>query len=116
MRYYSTTLCTNIERGRGLRLLYALFFFIPKANPDFEPLYPQVRRWYVEVGDKGTAVRGIGLNDQGAAITVGPWDRNFGFWTDSPDGPFPAESAQEISHDEFNDAWASFFEGLRKGA
>ena len=38
MRYYSTTLCTNIERGRGLRLLYALFFFIPKANPDFEPL------------------------------------------------------------------------------
>lgn len=97
-----------------MRLAYLVLFFIPKANPDFEPLYPKIRRWFVEVDDKGEAVREIGLNEQGVAITVGPWERNFGFWTDSP-GPFPAESAQEISQAEFEHMWASFG-GLKSGA
>ena len=115
MRWYSTTLATDFPGDDWrVRLLYVVLFFIPKANPDFEPLYPKVRRWLVEVDDDGESVREIGLDEHGAAITVGPWERNYGLWTDSP-GPFPAESAQEISQAEFDRVWASF-QGLNCGA
>ena len=115
MRYYSTRLATNIPGPDWrVRLFCLLFFFIPRANPEFELFFPKVRRWYVEVDESGNAVRELGLNEQGAPITAGPWERNFGFWADSP-GPFPADSAEELSQVTFEQMWALFV-GNRRGA
>lgn len=115
MHYYSTTLATNIpEPDWRTRLFVLLFFFVPRANPDFEPLFPRVRRWFVEVDETGNSTRELGLDEQGTPITAGPWERNFGFWTDSP-GPFPTDSAEQLSQAKFEQAWASFA-GSRGGA
>ena len=115
MHYYSTTLATDIFKPDWrVRIFYLLFFFVPRANPDFEPLFPRIRRWYVEVDEAGESVRELGLDEQGTAITAGPWKRNFGFWTDSP-GPFPADMAEPLSQAQFEQAWASIA-GNRGGA
>jgi hypothetical protein len=108
MDYYSTTLATTFPaRDWRVRFFYLLFFFVPRANPDFEPLFPRVRRWLVEVDDSGNAVRELGLDEQGVPVTAGPWERNYGFWTDSP-GPFPSESADPVAQSVFAQAWATF--------
>ena len=115
MRYYSTVLATNFPASDWrVQLFYLLFFFIPRANPEFEPLFRKVRCWYVEIDDAGNAVRELGLNEDGTPITAGPWLRNYGFWTDSP-GPFPTESAEELSQVKFDQAW-TFFAASRGSA
>jgi hypothetical protein len=49
MHYGSTEKFTDWDerelRSWKVRLLYLLLFFIPKANPDNEKLYPKVRKW-----------------------------------------------------------------------
>ena len=108
MHYYSTTLATKIPVSDWREKLFrAVFFFIPPANPDFDSLYPKVRRWYVEIDESGNAAREIGLDEKDQAIVAGPWEDNFGFWTDSP-GPFPTESSDELSAVDFEQKWAEF--------
>lgn len=115
MHYFSTTLGTSIPESDWREKLFRMvFFFIPSANPDFDSLFPKVRRWYVEVDEAGNATREIGFDSHGQAITAGPWDRNFGFWTDSP-GPFPVESSEQLSAVDFEQKWADF-SGTRSSA
>ncbi|HEY7642341.1 MAG TPA: hypothetical protein VH814_21585 [Steroidobacteraceae bacterium] len=89
------------------KLVYALLWFIPRANPDFEVRWPHVRRWYVEVDDSGVPVRELGLDANAMPISAGPWERNFGFWTDSGQ-PLPEDRSSEIDRDEFETMWRRF--------
>lgn len=108
MRYYSTTLATNLKPvDWRLKLIYTLWWFIPRSNPDFEVHFSSIRRWYVEVDDCEMPVRELGLDDSGAPITAGPWERNFGFWTDSGE-PLPKDRLEEIDRTEFETMWRRF--------
>jgi hypothetical protein len=108
MRYYSTTLATNLRPADWrMKLVYTLLWFIPRSNPDFEVHFSRVRRWYVEVDDSGLPSRELGIDERGTPITAGPWERNFGFWTDSGE-PLPAERTEEIAKDVFEAMWERF--------
>jgi hypothetical protein len=108
MRYYSTTLATNLKPADWrMKLIYTLLWFIPRSNPDFEVHFSSIRRWYLEVDDLGLPVRELGLDEIGNPITAGPWERNFGFWTDSGE-PLPKDRLEEIERTEFETVWQQF--------
>jgi len=105
MTYGSTLLATNFGPAcwqvRGLR---ALLFFIPRANPDNEPLYRNVRKWYLELNDSGVPVREIGLDANGRPLFGAPDARNFGFWTDSTEA-IQKDQFSPVSPEEFERLW-----------
>ncbi len=108
MRYYSTTLATNLPPADWrIKFIYTLLWFIPRSNPEFEVHFSRVRCWYVEVDDSGLPLRELGIDETGTPITAGPWKQNFGFWTDSG-GPFPDEHTEEIANSVFEEMWQRF--------
>ena len=65
--------------------LKILTLIIPAANPDFDPLYPKVRFWLLEVSvAEGLPQREIGLDIDRKPIVAGPIGRNYGVWVDGP--------------------------------
>ena len=105
MIYGSTLLATNFGPDCWqVRLWRALLFFIPRANPDNEPLYRNVRKWYLELDDDGVPVREIGLDSDGRALFGAPDKRNFGFWTDSTE-TFERDKLSPILPEEFERLW-----------
>ena len=44
-----------------IRVLKAVLFFVPRANPDNERLHPKVRSWALELDDQGWPQREVGL-------------------------------------------------------
>ena len=103
--YGSTTLATDFgPKPWQVRLLSLLLFFIPKANPDNEALYPLVKKWYVEIDEDGRAVREIGVSADNIVLFTAPDDRNVGFWTDS-DMRFSTENLSAITSAEFKKMW-----------
>ena len=85
MIYGFTTLATDFRPDTWqVKVIKMVLFFIPKANPDNEIKYPQVRKWFLEVDDTGMPIREIGLDDHGNPLFGAPDVRNTGFWTDSP--------------------------------
>jgi hypothetical protein len=108
MRYYSTTLATNLRPADWrMKLVSTLLWFIPRSNPDFEIHFSRVRRWYLEVDDSGLPSRELGVDERGTPITAGPWERNSGFWTDFGE-PLPVERTEEIAKDVFEAMWDRF--------
>ena len=108
MRYFSTTLATDLPPADWrAKLIYALLWFIPRSNPDLEVHFCRVRRWYVEVDESGLPVREVGIDERGTPITAGPWEHNFGFWTDSGE-PLPEDRVEEIRKEEFDTMWQGF--------
>jgi hypothetical protein len=100
MFYGSTTLATDLtpDSGKVIILKIALFF-IPKANPDHEPLYPKVKKWLLEINEDGVPTREIGLDSKGTPLFSAPNSNNYGFWTDStvklsPDQLEPVDSRE----------------------
>jgi hypothetical protein len=84
MVYGSTTLATNFGRDPWHVRFWRLFlFFIPRANPDNEPLYPHVRQWYLELDDSGVPRSRDWPRCTRQALFGAPDARNYGFWTDS---------------------------------
>jgi hypothetical protein len=105
MIYGSTLLATNFRPDNWqVRLLRTLLFFIPRANLDHEPLYRQVKKWYLELDDAGVPVREIGLSSDGRPLFGSPDKRNMGFWTDS-DKTFQKDKLGPVSADEFEKLW-----------
>ena len=85
MTYGCTTECTDFGPDDWkTKALKSALFFIPRACPDHEPLYPRVRKWYVEVDESGSAHREVGVDSEGRPLFAAPDNRNSGFWTDSP--------------------------------
>lgn len=89
-----------------VRAVRALLWFVPRANPDHEHLYPRVARWLLEIDDSGHARREIGLDASGVALFGAPDERNTGFFTDS-DATFSREDLVPVERDEFERQWSS---------
>ncbi len=81
---------------------------IPKANPQFEHLYEQVRCWKIEfdLTDQQTA-REIGFDDKGKAIVCAPFKKDLGLWTDHELGleDYDRFNPTIISQAEFEEDW-----------
>jgi len=88
-----------------VRVIRTLLWFIPRSNPDNEPLYPRVARWALEIGDNGRASREIGLDASGIPLFGAPDERNFGFFTDS-DTTFSAADLAPVEQSEFEAWWS----------
>jgi hypothetical protein len=86
------------------RILRVLLFFIPRANPDYESVLPQVREWLIEFDEAGQPWREIGLDAVGTPVLSGPDSRNYGFWLDT-NMRLPDFEGQEISADLFEELW-----------
>ena len=112
MKYASTTLATDWDESDlndwRVKLYKIIFFFIPRANPDIEKLYPKVKKWLVEIGDDGYACREIALDEDGRVLFCTPNDRNTGFWTDMAETKFKSEEIKEISKTEFESLWCGY--------
>jgi hypothetical protein len=112
MRYGSTTLATNFRPPDWkLKMIKTLLFFIPAANPHSERLYPQVKKWLVEVDDDGSPNREVALDSEGRALFCAPDGRDFGFWTDS-NVTLAGDALDPITVEEFERRWAE----VKKGA
>ena len=88
-----------------VRLIKALLWFIPRSNPDNEPLYPKVKKWLLELNDDNRPEREIGLDADNKPLFCAPNDRNFGFWTDSEE-PMKEDSIVTINKELFDELWA----------
>jgi len=93
------------------RLLKIIFFFVPRANPDNELLYPQVRSWALEIDEDGWPQREVGLDSTGKPLFRAPDHRNTGFWPDMAARQFHADEVKQISEREFNDLWSALQAG-----
>lgn len=61
-----------------------LFFFLPKANPDFESKIDLVRTWCLEFNDiESIPIREVGLDSENRVILKMPYKKNYGYWTDN---------------------------------
>lgn len=107
MIYGSTVLATDFGPDPWhARLLRLLLFFTPRANPDNEPMYPYVKRWYLELDDSVVPAREIGVDSEGKPLFGAPDKRNAGFWTDTTEKfkqahlhPIPAEEFERLWHE-----------------
>jgi hypothetical protein len=106
MRYGTTNQATRFRPPDWrIKLVKAALFFIPKANPDSEMLYPKVKKWLLEVDDDGTPVREVALDEESRVLFRAPEGRNVGFWTDS-DAKFTEADLVSIGAEEFEDRWS----------
>jgi hypothetical protein len=86
------------------RLIRAALWFVPRANPDYERLFPHVRKWLLEVDESGRVQREIGVASDGTPLFAAPDDRNLGFWTDS-DKTFLKSELTPLAASEFEQLW-----------
>ena len=104
-RYGSTTMATDFRPPDWRKkLIRSVLFFIPAANPDAEPLFPRVKKWFLEVDDTGVPVREIAVDEEGQVLFRMPDGRNYGFWTDSA-VTLPEGTLEPITVDEFEGLW-----------
>lgn len=109
MRYGITTAATDFSEAKlndwRVRLLKAVLFFIPRANPDTEHLYPQVKQWVLELSDDGWPQREVAVGASGNVLFRSPDNRNTGFWLDMARRQFKDEELRSVSSDEFHSLW-----------
>jgi hypothetical protein len=110
MHYGLTTKATNFSEEAvsdwRIRLLEAILFFVPRANPDHERLYPQVRTWALELDEDGWPQREVGLDASGRPLFRAPDERNTGFWPDLAYMQFDKAELAPISKEAFDAFWA----------
>lgn len=110
MHYGITTEATDFTEEMmsdwRARILKAVLFFVPRANPDHESLYPQVKSWALELSDGGWPQREVGLDSAGSPLFRAPDDRNTGFWPDMAAKQFSKAELQPITADDFERLWA----------
>ena len=94
-----------------VRLFKAIYVFVPRANPDNELLYPEVRSWALEIDGDGWPQREIGLDAVGAPLFRAPDRRNTGFWPDMAAKQFHVDELQQMSEGQFNDLWSALQTG-----
>jgi hypothetical protein len=105
--YGTTTLATPMPSDDWrVRAIRVLLWFVPRSNPDNEPLYPRVARWALEIDDNGRVSREIGLDASGFPLFGAPHERNFGFFTDS-DTTFSTADLVPLEQSEFEKWWSS---------
>lgn len=124
MIYGVTTKGTSFTEGSlnnwRARLVKAVLFFVPRANPDVERFYPLVKEWALELSDDGWPQREVGLDKTGRPLFATPYGRNLGFWIDMARQQFQRGELRQISAEEFEQLWLHAFENaspfVREGA
>lgn len=110
MIYGATTKATDYTyeslNSWKTRLVKTLLFFVPRANPDVECLFPLVKEWALELSDDGWPQREVGLDQMGKPLFAIPDDRNTGFWTDMAHQQFRGGELRPISAEEFERLWS----------
>ncbi|MEP7317721.1 MAG: hypothetical protein ABI921_03245 [Panacibacter sp.] len=88
--------------------------FIPKANPDFDPLIDNVFEWLLEINvDDKKPNREIGIDQQGQTVMIMPWRSNYGYWSDNEitwDYFIEHFKAVDIQKAKFEIRWNDFIE------
>lgn len=105
--YGTTSLATSWPPREPwqVRILRALLWFIPRANPDNEKLYPRVHRWALELDEDRKPVREVGVGANGKALFRAPDKRNYGFWTDNAQA-FEIDILETMNPAAFEALWA----------
>jgi hypothetical protein len=110
MVYGKTVLATDFTdeamQSWRVRLIDALLFFVPHANPDHEPLYPLVRSWALELSDDFYPQREVALDATGHSLFRSPDTRNTGFWPDMAYAQLEVTDVDQITQAEFDSLWA----------
>ena len=114
-KYLSTRLATDWKPGKDLshRIIEAILFFVPRANPGYEKRLHLIDRWLVEFDETGQPWREVGLTKDDEIAVAGPSERDYGFWCDT-NMMLKDFDGEEISEDEFEQYWQqsiSFREG-----
>jgi hypothetical protein len=111
MRYGSTLKATNLPpQDWKVKALRLFLWFVPRAAPDQEPLYPRVRKWLVEVDEGGNVAREIALGENDIPLFAAPDARNRGFWSDHA---FLKDELVPIGADHFEQLWSRCVSGQR---
>jgi hypothetical protein len=87
-------------------------FFIPKANPEHEKLYPYVKKWLLETNEDGIPQREIGIGENNKPLFGAPNEQNFGFWTDS-NNTFSESELECVSKEYFESVWLKIYESTK---
>lgn len=87
------------------KLIKRALFFVPFANPDTEPLFPRVKKWFLELDDSGVPIREVGVDEEGRVLFRMPDERNYGFWTDSAVS-LAGDVLEPVTQEEFESLWA----------
>lgn len=110
MIYGATTKATDFTdkmlNSWKARFMKTLLFFVPRANPDIERLYPLVKEWALELSDDGWPQKEVGLDSTGKPLFATPDSRNTGFWTDMAHQKFYGSELRQISAEEFERLWS----------
>ena len=114
MTHIRTRLATDWPEKEpfAVKVLHAVLFFIPKANPDYDKRMHLVREWWIEFDEGGLPGREIGLDATGKPVLAGPDDRNYGFWLDTNMElkDFTGDHGKdEVDADTFEARWKDFF-------
>jgi hypothetical protein len=113
MTYIRTRLATGWPEKEpfAVKVMYAMLFFIPRSNPDYDKKMHLLHEWLVEFDESGLPDREIGLDANGKAVLAGPDARNYGFWLDTNMRLQDFKDREEIDGDKFNACWNEFFSG-----
>ncbi|MCE7995666.1 MAG: hypothetical protein HEP71_27050 [Roseivirga sp.] len=109
MKYLSTSMATDWheKEPRQSKVLKTILFFIPKANPGYEPKMHLVKKWLIEFEEEDGKLlpwREIGLDSNGTPVFAGPDKKNYGFWLDT-NMEFKDFEGESIDKDEFERVW-----------
>jgi hypothetical protein len=109
MKYLVTTMATDWpkEMPWQVKLFRKVIFFIPDANPDYDPKMYLIKRWLIEFTDTDGQLlpwREIALGADGKPVFAGPDERNYGFWLDT-NLKYEDFEGDAIDKEEFERYW-----------
>ena len=87
---------------------------IPSGNPDLEPYYENVFRWWVEINEKGEPLREIGFSAEGEAIVLAPVADNVGMMLDASDDWSNSDEDSTEATENFEAEWQALWPRFRK--
>ena len=109
MKYLKTKKATKWPKKKSWKekLINGFFFFIPKANPDYENKMYLVKTWLIEFLETDGELlpwREIALDENDYPVFAGPDKRNNGFWCDT-NMKFEDFEENTIDKSEFERLW-----------
>ena len=110
MKYLSTTMATDWPEKESwkVKVMGAMLFFMPKANPGYESKMHLIKKWFIEFREvEGVCLpwREIAMDTDGNVVFAGPDKTNYGFWLDT-NMKYDDFEGEPIDKDEFERYWS----------